>query len=192
MNCKQIQEILQEHFLATGMELVPEVMAHLESCAECRSFHEELTALGCRLAPMAEISLTAEESARLESSLQEAIASSPHKRASVDLKRKRARIRLATSIAAVVLLAAASVTIDWSPDQVMQYPLDDLDFRGATIEDIAPLFVNGENDLLPTVFEGESAFYLTQQVGPGQVDDIFENVTSEELDWLMKNLSVEI
>jgi hypothetical protein len=193
MNCKHIQDILQEQFLATGMELPSEMQAHLKGCAECRSFHEELVALSSRLAPMADITLTEEETARLESSLQKAMASTTHDTAVFHPKRKRARIiRLATSIAAAVLLVAASVTIDWSPDQALQHPLDALDFSGATIEDIAPLFINGESDLVPTVIDGESAFYLTQQVGPGQVDDIFENVTSEEIDWLMKNLSVEI
>jgi hypothetical protein len=193
MNCKQIQDILQERFLATGVELPSEVQTHLEGCAECRSFHEELVALGSRLAPMAEITLTTEESIRLESALRKAMALTTNDAAAFHPRRKRARIiRLATSIAAVVLLVAASVTIDWSPDKAIPHPLDDLDLSGATIEDIAPLFINGESDLVPTVIDGESAFYLTQQVGPGQADDIFENVTSEELDWLMKNLSVEI
>lgn len=193
MTCTRIKEYIQELFVSGGFELPQEIKEHLDSCHECRAFAEDLTALSRTLAPLGDIALTAEEAARLEADLSALFSAEARKPVAVSPEGKIAAIaRMALAAAAVLIL----MMMPWDPDfpsQVNFMPnTDDLHLTRIDEMDMASLFTDGETDLLPSIVDNQSAVYLTDQVQPGQADDILEKLTPEELEWLMENVSMEI
>jgi hypothetical protein len=72
------------------------------------------------------------------------------------------------------------------------YNVDDFELTGTSVSDLAPLFVDNGGDLLPSMVDQQAVTYLTEQVDPAQAEDILESATSEEINWLMKNYSMEM
>lgn len=193
MDCHRIKEFLQENFLATGYDFPAEVMEHLDGCPDCRAYYEELVSLGEKLDPISEISMTPEESMRFESELMPALeAVDPAPTSYVAEGRIFSIARLALAAAAVLVMMVVSNNPDISSGLAILQNVDELQLSQVDDEDMALLFSNGDSDFIPSLFEEESATYITNQLQPGQADNILETISPEELEWLMENLTLEI
>jgi hypothetical protein len=193
MNCREVKEWLMDNLTAAGLETGGEVAAHLDECADCRSFYRELAALSMKLAPLAEISLTEAESVRLEDAVDAAMQTAA---ISGEKGRQQRRIfpiiRIAAAVAAMILIVIVSFRNNSVDISYPIFNIDDFELTGTSVQDLAPLFIDNGRDLLPSMIDAQSAEYLTDQVNPAQAEDILESATSEEIDWLMKNYSMEI
>lgn len=193
MNCDHVKEWLTDNFTVSGIEPAGEIAAHLEQCAECRKYAESLAALSAGLSPVAELSMTETESGRLLEAVEAIMqtAAIPNRLS----RRKRnifSVVRMATAVAAMILIVAVSFRSSSVDTSYPIYNLDDFELTGTSTQDLAPLFVNGSSDLLPSMVDQQAANYLTDQVDPAQAEDILESATSEEINWLMKNYSMEM
>lgn len=193
MNCDHIKEWLTENFTAAGIEPTGEVAAHLEQCPECRAYAEELAALSSELAPLADISMTAFESAGLEAALDAVIqaAAIPDRRS----RRKKtifSVVRIATAVAAMFLIVTVSFHTNSVNTSYPIYNIDDFELTSTSVQDLAPLFENDNGDMLSSMVDQQTVNYLTDQVDPAQAEVILESATSDELNWLMKNYSMEM
>ncbi len=193
MNCEQVKSWLTDNFTVTGIEATSEIAAHLDQCADCRAYAGELAALSAELTPLADISMTAIESAGVEAALDTAMRTMaiPDRRS----RRKKnlfSIIRIATAVAAMILIVTVSFRTNSVDTSYPIYNIDDFELTGTSVQDLAPLFVNGNGDLLPSMVDQQAVNYLTDQVDPTQAEDILESATSEEINWLMKNYSMEM
>jgi predicted anti-sigma-YlaC factor YlaD len=193
MNCRDIKEWLTDNFTATPLETTDEIAAHLDECPDCKAYFEGLLSLSAAIAPLADISMTDEESARLDEALNVAMQTAvvPDRQS----RRKRtifSIVRVATAIAAMFLIVTVSFHTNSVDTTWPVYNIDDFELTGTSVQDLAPLFVNDNGDLLPSMVDQQSATYLTDQIDPAQAEDILESETSEEIEWLMKNYSMEI
>ncbi len=193
MKCDHVKEWLTENFTVAGTPPAGDIAAHLDECAECRAYAEKLASLSADLSPLTEITLTAFESAGLEAALDTAMQTLaiPYRRS----QRKKnifAIFRIATAVAAMVLIVAVSFRTNSVDMAYPIYNVDDLELTGTSVQDLAPLFVNDNEDLLPSMVDQQAVTYLTDQVDPAQAADILESATSEEINWLMKNYSMEM
>jgi predicted anti-sigma-YlaC factor YlaD len=189
MNCEQVKNWLTDNFTVGGMETTGEIAAHLDECADCRAYAEELAALSAELAPLTDISMTAVESAELDAAMQTiAIPDGRIQRK----KRLFSIVRIATAAAAMILIVMVSFRSNPVNSSYPIYNVDDFELTGTSVSDLAPLFVDNGGDLLPSMVDQQAVTYLTEQVDPAQAEDILESATSEEINWLMKNYSMEM
>jgi hypothetical protein len=193
MNCTTVKEWLTEHLTAAGIEPTIEIARHLDTCDDCRRYYEDLVSVSETLLPLAGISMTAEESAKLETGIRRII--SDGNRWSTYLRPERkihVFIRTATAIAALILIVLISSGRQTTDEIAPTYSVDEFDLLYTATEDLAPLFVNGETDYLPALIDDAEAAYLTDRVYPAEAEEIMESVTTEEIEWLMENYSMEI
>jgi len=193
MDCSRTREFLDENFLAGGYHLPPEVEAHIGDCPECRAAYQEMLALGETLEPLADITMTAEETARFETGLSQAIAETGPRRLSyVPENRIFSIARLALAAAAVLVMMAVAYNPDL-PTGLALFQTDDVwQPTNLETEDVALMYADGDTDLLPSPMDDQTADYLTEQLHPAQAEDLLESVTAEELEWLQQNLTLEI
>ena len=193
MDCQKVKEFIRDNFVLSGYDLPPDISGHLDQCSECRGEWEAMNILGEKLHSLSEISMSREETANLEAGLNRALAAMDARPSSYA---PEARIfslaRMALAAAAVLIMMAVSFGPDMPSGLAVLQNMDALQLSQVETDDMAMLLVNGESDMLPSLVDEESATYLTTQVKPGQVDDILETATPEELEWLMENLSMEI
>lgn len=193
MKCHEAKEWLTDNFTSGRTETADEIAAHLDECADCRAYYEELLSISAALSPLEDISMTDAESARFEETLNAAIqAVALPDRQSRRKKTISSVVRVATAIAAMFLIVTVSFHTDSIDTARPVYNVDDFELTGTSVQDLAPLFVDDNGDLLPSMVDQQSAAYLTDQVDPTQAEDILESATSEEIEWLMKNYSMEI
>ncbi|MCK5125057.1 MAG: hypothetical protein KAR42_02270 [candidate division Zixibacteria bacterium] len=193
MRCFEVKQILQENFTAAGVELEAEVKTHLDACVKCREYLQELNNMASALIPLDSFELTPEESLQLTNALDAQLIREP---APIPVQDRENRIfpiaRILLSAAAVILM----VILSTSPTQDIS--IADTDYEGvieySSLDDetMTSIFFDNDDDLLPSLFDQTSAAYLASQLRPGQVDDVFESITDEELAWLEKNFSLEI
>lgn len=192
MKCREIQDNLNQMFTAGGLELSQDMHAHLEACPDCREYYQSLVTLNQALAPLSEIALTAEETARLNQSLAAAVAEA-------DRRVPQPIIRKIFGAFAPLALAAAAVVVllMWSPWQnyairsSQTMTADDLQFDNIKSDDIISL-TNGDTELLPTLVDEKTASYITEQVEPMQADEVLDKLSTDEVKWLNDNFSMEI
>jgi predicted anti-sigma-YlaC factor YlaD len=193
MNCDYIKEWLTDNFTVAKIDPPDEIAAHLQQCPDCRAYAESLAALSAGLAPAAEMSMTEAESGMLLDAVDAAMQSVavPERNA----RRKRrifSIVRIATAVAAMVLIVMVSFRTNSVNSSYPLYNLDDFELTGTSAQDLAPLFVDGGSDLLPSMVDQQAVTYLTDQVDPIQAEDILESATSDEINWLIKNYSMEM
>lgn len=187
MTCDKIKKDLMEHFSLSDDAVSLEVLAHLDSCSDCRDYHNSLYQLRTQLSPLGDITLTAEESSRLRNCLIAAVAgdnmSAPARRVSV--------WRLtATAMIVLVMVFMFSNRLPQAPGNYDDF--EQLSLRNVDVDQIDSLFADTDANPLPTLLEPAVATYVVTQVQPGQADNLFENVSKEELDWLASNFKMEI
>lgn len=187
MTCVQAKRMMDESFLAGGCHLPPEVEDHLGTCPECRAYYAQLQALGDTLAPLAGIALTPEEEAQLWAAVEGAAGADVSQEFSSGKTRLFSFTRVLVTVAAVFVLMVIFLKSDIPESPAFVFDVDDLQLTRVEIDDIAPLFVDGDSDLLPSLVDDESAGYLIQRIEPGQADDILEGITAEEIQWLTEN-----
>jgi len=193
MNCNHVKEWLTDNFTAAGVEATGEIAGHLDRCADCRAYAEELAALSAGLSPLADLSMTEMESARLldavDTAMQSVMIPDPQER-----RRKYifSIVRIATAVAAMILIVTVSFRTGSIDSSYPVFNVNDFELTGTNVQDYAPLFVDGSNDLLPSMVDQQAVTYLAEQVDPAQAEEILESATSDELNWLMKNYSMEM
>jgi hypothetical protein len=193
MDCHRIQEYLEDNFLATGYELPAGIREHLDDCGECRSFYEEMLSLGEYLSPISDIAMTADETIRFETGLMEAIEAVDRPGKTYAPEKNIITVaRMALAAAAVVVMILVSYNPDKPAGLAILNNSNAWQLAQISTEDMTPLLVNGGSEILPSVVDDQSAAYLTEQIQPWEADNILETMTSEELDWLQKNLTLEI
>ncbi len=193
MKCEQVQDWLIEHITAAGVKPAGDIDAHLETCQSCRGYYRELLALSDSLEPLKDISMTADESTELASRVTAAISDAGTWNTYLRPERKIYTVaRAAAAIVAMILIVLISSGKQTTDETSPPYSIDDFDLSYTSVEDLAPLFVNGEQDYLPSLVDEEKAAYLTDQVLPAEAEEILESATGEEIEWLMANYSLEI
>jgi hypothetical protein len=192
MECRQIKIYLEENFLVSGFDLSEEISAHLDECRECRNYYEELVTLGNSLIPMNEIAMVRDESKRFEENLAKALEAVDNvDPASISENRIVSLARLALAAAAVLVIMVVSYNPQFSSKIALLENTDAWQPSNVESEDMAQLIINGDTEAL-SVFSDESVVYLTETIPPRQAEVILESVTTEELEWLMENMSMEI
>ncbi len=193
MKCFEVTEWLEENFTSERMELTSDISAHLDSCESCREFYSELVTLEEALLPLVDISLTPEESTQLSDSLESALGQEP---AAIPVQPSESNI---FSISRIIFAAAAvlvMVFLSSSPTQiditVTAENYDNMQYSSLDDYDMASIITDSDEDLLPSLFDQTSAAYLASQLQPGQVDDILETLTDDDIVWLAQNYGVEI
>lgn len=193
MDCRQIKQFLDENFVATGFDLPDDIAGHVKDCGYCRDYYEELISLSASLDPIAEVSMTPDETAQFESGLFEAIEETEIAQPSyVPEGRVFSIARMALAAAAVLLMMVTSFNPDFPAEVAIMQNTEELQLTSVEAEDVALMFDNGDGVLIPSMLEDQSASFLTSQMQPGQAEDILDDVTAEELEWLMENLTMEI
>ncbi len=193
MDCQKVKDFIRDNFMSTGYDLPRDITGHLDECTECRAYLEEMNILGAKLDPIAEISMSPEETIDFETGLNRAIEAADAEQSTyVPENRIFSLTRMALAAAAVLIMMAVSFNSDMTNGLAVLQNMDALQLSQVDTDDMAMMFVNGDSDLLPSLVEDESAAYLTDQIKPGQADDILDAVTAEELEWLMENLTMEI
>jgi hypothetical protein len=193
MDCHRLREYLENNFLAAGYELPAGIKEHLEACSQCRAFYEEMLSLGEYLSPISDIAMTADETIRFETVLMEAIEAAEQARKNyVPEKNIFSVARMALAAAAIVVMMLVSYNHNRPSGLAILDNSNAWQLAQISTEDMTPLLVNDDSDIFPSVVDDQSAAYLTEQIQPWEADNILETATSEELDWLQKNLTLEI
>jgi len=188
MTCEKIKDILQDGFTSAGWELPAEVERHLDECPDCRAYKAELSALAEPLSRVAEISMTAEETLRLESSLKAAVEAGDSYGVSQKSETLRFWLsRMGFAAAAVAVIMIVSLGPPVPDDAAIVRNLGEMQMSQTVAADAALLLVNGDKDVLPSLDNQDQAAYLTEQIQTGKADDILESATPEEVEWLMQN-----
>jgi len=193
MRCTQVKERLIEQITAAGIQPPGNIQDHLDACDDCRVYYRELSLLSESLLPLDDISMTAEESAKLEAAVGAVIGSGGRWNTCLKPEKKMyAIVRAAAAMAALVLIVLVVSGKQTADEAMPMYSIDEFDLSHTSAEDMAPLFVNGDQDYLPSLVDEEKAAYLTDQVYPAEAEEILESATTEEIEWLMENYSLEI
>jgi|GEM_PF-5333961 len=185
MTCDKIKNYLREHFGLPEGNIPPEIKAHLDSCSDCRDYHNSLYQLEAQLQPLGDITMTGEESSHLQNRLATAMKEN---NMAVPAKRVFAW-RLATI--AVMVFVMVMVFNNRQTQTPSSYDdLEQLSLSNVNVDQIDSLFA--DDNLLPVLLEPATATYVVAQVPPGQADNLLENVSKEELEWLASNFKMEI
>lgn len=193
MRCRECKDRMREQMTVAGREFTADLREHLDACPDCRAYAAELESLGDLLAPLDDIGLTADEAARLEGDL---LASLPDEPAPIPVHPPEHRIfsltRVLFAAAAVLLVMLISTNRTETPDVATDDGWDGLRLTQLDETDMASILFDSNVDLLPSLVDQSSAAYIYDQVQPGQVDDLFEGLSAEELSWLAENFTMEI
>ncbi|MDD4052203.1 MAG: hypothetical protein PHR28_09950 [candidate division Zixibacteria bacterium] len=192
MNCRDFQSRLDTVMTSDGVKPDEETRAHIESCETCREYHEALIAFVGDAGVLAPESLTAEEAEKLIVGVRREIASVPQvatETSIVHLWHWAIRpVAAAALILMVALMPGSRVTSTRSSDQRLQV----MSMTEAENSDVMPQFLNGDIDQISRLLDTTSAMYITNQVHPAQAEDILDNTSTEELEYMLTNLSAEI
>jgi hypothetical protein len=193
MKCREVQESLDQMFTVGGLELTPEMTAHLDSCPECREYYEDLVDLSKDLTPLAEISLSPVEVSRLEAGLEAGLdKAKPALSRPTDRKFINIMAPMALAAAAMVVLLLWSPWQNRLPQPISKATSAEIQFENLDADDILPLLTSKDADLLPALVDEKTASYITEQIKPMQADEVLEKLTTDEVKWLNDNLSMEI
>jgi hypothetical protein len=174
MKCDEAKAILDENLTATG-------------------FTDHTKRLTDLFDPLKDITLTDTESAVLEGRLHHAVDEADSLDAPYSRKNKISSItRLVFSAAAALVIMLISFNNDPPAQLAINQRFNEIQLTQLSDNEILQLLMNGDADLLPSIVDQNSASYLTDQISPGQAEDIFETATTEELEWLLSNFNLEI
>lgn len=176
-----------------GRELTADLREHMDACPACRAYAAELESLAELLAPLDDIALTPDEAAHLEVDLLESLPDEP---APIPVQPSEHRIfsltRVLFAAAAVLVMMLISTNRTETPDVAGDDGWEALQLTQLDQMDMASILFDSNIDILPSLVDQSSAAYIYDQVQPGQVDDIFEKLSAEELAWLAENFTMEI
>jgi hypothetical protein len=192
MNCRDFQTRLDLAMTSDGVTPDEETRVHLESCGGCRDYYEALVAFAGDAGVLAPENLTALEAEKLVVAIKREIAVVPQvitETSIVHLWHWAIRpVAAAALILMVALMPGSRMTTTQSSDQQLQV----MSMTEAENSDVMPLFLNGDIDQISRLLDTTSAMYITNQVHPAQVEDILDNTSTEELEYMLTNLSAEI
>lgn len=190
MNCRKVQDELRENFDSSGRDLPSDFQTHLDGCPQCRAYAAELHTVSESLKSLGDLALTAEEVRRLEEGLAKGLLSEP---APIPVQKKERRLfpilRLAAVVAFIVLLA---VHIEEPPGPPEESMLSEITLDNIDPEILARMFYESGDLEDAAIIDRSLAGYITSQVGYGQADDIFDDLTEEELLWLSEHYTMGI
>lgn len=192
MNCRDFQNRLHLAVTSDGVRLDEETKAHIVSCSACREYYEALVAFAGEAMVSAPEGLTSEESERLAAGIERAIAGTPQIAARltfIQVWHWAVRpVAAAALILLVGLMPGSRMTSTQNSDQQLQV----MSMTEAEKTDALPLLLNGDIDQISRLLDQTSAAYITSQVHPSQVEDILDNTSTEELEYMLTTLSAEI
>jgi hypothetical protein len=192
MNCRHVEKWMNDNITSSGIELPDEIRNHVDSCDKCRAYYRELLGLLEKLDGLNSIMLTADESSQLIRKIETAIDHSAQPDSKQSLIRWIATIaRPALAVAAVLIITLFS-TPHLPTDSTVSQEMEEVLPSRTGQENLLQLLLNGDLDYLSSLLDQSSISYITDQVKPGQVDDILNDISAEEMEWLMENLKVEI
>lgn len=191
MNCSEIQKQIDEGVTIAGLEISPEIQTHLESCPGCHAYAGQLEVLATTLEPLSQIMLTGEEVTLIEAGLNRRIDEAPVVRG-FSFRLRLVTVPLAVAAAVILLFMFWSPANHWIETPTFTSIDDEWSLDAISSEDVMTTLSNGNGDLLPSFIDTKTAAYLTGQMEPGQADDILDGVSDAEMEWLEKNLSLEI
>jgi predicted anti-sigma-YlaC factor YlaD len=192
VNCRDFQHRLDLGLTSGGVRPDEETQAHLESCAACREYHEALVAFAGDAGVLAPESLTAEEAEKLIIAIRREIVAIPQ--IIIDSSPVRwwqwaiRPVAAAALILMVALMPGSRMSTAQSSDQQLQM----MSMTEAEKSDVLPQYLNGDVDQISRLLDQTSAAYITDQVHPSQVEDILDNTSTEELEYMLTNFSAEI
>lgn len=192
MNCRDFQNRLNLAVTSDGVGLDTETTAHIEACPVCREYYEALLVFAGEAKATATESLTSEEAERLATGIARAIADVPQiatKKIVVQVWHWAIRPVVA---AALILLVGLMPGSRMSSTQHSDQQLQVMSMTEAEKTDALPLLLNGDIDQVSRLLDQTSAAYITNQVRPSQVEDILDNTSTEELEYMLTTLSAEI
>lgn len=192
MNCRDFQNRLHLAVTSDGVRLDEETKAHIASCPDCREYYEALVAFAGDAKATATESLTSEEAERLTNGIARAIADVPQiatKKTVTQLWHWAIRpVAAAALILLVGLMPGSRMSSTQNSDQQLQV----MSMTEAEKTDALPLLLNGDIDQISRLLDQTSAAYITDQVRPSQVEDILDDTSTEELEYMLTTLSAEI
>lgn len=192
MNCRDFQNRLDMVVTSDGVKPDEETQRHLESCGACKDYYDALVVFTADAGVLAPERLTAEEAETLVVGVRREIATVPQAAAEtsiVHLWHWAIRpVAAAALILMVALMPGSRMTSTQNSDQQLQV----MSMTEAENPDVLPLYLNGDIDQISRLLDTTSAMYITNQVHPSQVEDILDNTSTEELEYMLTNLSAEI
>jgi len=175
-----------------GVRPDDETRTHIESCPAWREYVDSLAAFTDEAGAMTSAALTVEEAEKMVVGIKREIAAAAQE--SVDRDGFRIwqwAIRPAAA-AALILLVGLMPGSRMSTTQNADQQLQVMSMTEAEKTDALPLLLNGDIDQVSRLLDQTSAAYITDQVRPSQVEDILDNTSTEELEYMLTTLSAEI
>jgi hypothetical protein len=192
MNCRDFQYRLDLAMTSGGVTPDEATRAHLASCATCREYYETLVAFADGVQGLMPESLTAREAERLTLGLRKEIAVLPQNTAEPLFAHWWQWAIRPVAAAALILLVGLMPTNRISTTRSADQQLQVMSITEAENPDVLPQYLNGDIDQISRLLDQTSAAYITNQVRPSQVEDILDNTSTEELEYMLTNLSAEL
>ncbi len=192
MKCSQFRDWLNESLTVQGVKLTEAVGRHIDSCPDCGRYYHELQDLQAKLAPLEQIELTVAEQAKISGKLATSLSASALPQMEAPVRNLSGMfLRPILALAAVLAIAFGS----WQNQthiSAIKPAVDEMELAGISGQELATIFVNGEIEEISTAIDQTSISYLANQISSRQAEDILEEVTDDEIDWLIDNLDMEI
>ena len=197
MKCREIKEWLELNLTATGIELTPEVREHMGACDDCRAYYNELLKLIEEFEPVSNLTLNEDEAAFLEKNLAEKIDSIPipvpaEKRRPMWARLTSLVVRPAAALLSILLIA--SISMKQPPaNYISDVGSEVISQNISDTQDLDLVYSGDTDELMQNVLDDDSKIeYFTGQVPTYKAEEILNNMTAEEYQYLMKNLVMEI
>ncbi|MCP4566351.1 MAG: hypothetical protein GY841_02090 [FCB group bacterium] len=189
MNCQRVHDALDDGFTSAGIDVAADVHVHLEACAECKAYYDELTAMVELLHPLDNLELTPNESSTLMAGLEKAAERTDRKRPVYQWAAAILRPAMAVAMVMIIMFSAGP---NLPGLLVLDADMENLEFSQTETEEILSYMINDNVDLVPELIDPGDAAYITGQVTSAQAEDIFDDLSTEEINWLMDNFTLEI
>lgn len=192
MNCRDCQHRLDLAVLSDGVRPDEETKAHIASCPTCGRYYEALAVFVGEVAAADNVGLTADDAERLTARIERAISAVPQVSPRPTLLSAWPWVIRPVAAAALILLVALMPASRLTSTQNADQQLQVMSMTEAEDADPLPLLTNGDIDQVSRLLDQTSAAYITDQVRPSQVEDILDNTSTEELEFMLTTLSAEI
>ncbi len=191
MNCRDFQNRLDMAVTSEGVRPDEETKRHLESCVVCREYCEALAALAGDARVLTPESLTALETEELVVVIRREIVALPQITDDSSLVHWWQWAIRPVAAAALILMVALTPGSRMTSTQSSGQQLEMMSMAEAENSDVLPFMLNGDIDQISRLLDQTSAAYITNQVHPAQVEDILDNTSTEELEYMLTTLLSE-
>lgn len=192
MNCTKAKEWLESNFTSSEMVPTDDIQRHLDGCSECSAYYSELQVLHQQLKGIEDIGLTAaEEQQLLSSSVAVAENYAPQSPTNAFDRWFKLVVRPVAAIAAVLVIALGAWQYQ-SRIPGLAPIIGEMESSTISSEEALQIYLNSELDDLSSMFDESSLSYLTDEIPDRQAADMLQDISEEELEWLLENMKLEI